>query len=268
MAGSGDELTELLTLAVDIATRAGRLLVEGRPEAVEVSATKSSPTDIVTEMDRSSERLIVGALADARPDDGVLGEEGSRGRSRSGVRWIIDPIDGTVNYLYGLAPWAVSIAAERDDRTLLGVVHVPPSGETFTAARGRGAQRNGAAIRVNTAVPLERALVATGFGYVAARRARQAEVLRAVLPRVRDVRRGGSAAVDLCSLGCGRVDAYYERGVQTWDVAAGGLVAAEAGARVAGLRGRPASEEFTLAAAPELFGQLHDLLAGLNADRD
>ena len=261
-------LPALLALAVDVARRAGRLLVEGRPERVDVAATKSSPTDVVTEMDRASERLIVEALLAARPDDGFLGEEGAADEGRSGLRWVLDPIDGTVNYLYGLPTWAVSIAAEVGGEAVVGVVHVPPLGETFTASRGGGAFLGGTPLRVNPPVALDRALVATGFGYESGRRAAQARVLQELLPAVRDVRRAGSAAVDLCSVACGRVDAFYERGTYRWDVAAGALVAAEAGARVGGLRGAPPSPELVLAAAPGLFEPLHDLLARLGADHD
>lgn len=279
---------ELLALALDAARAAGRLLVEGRPADLRVSATKTSPTDIVTEMDTAAERLIVDRLLAARPADGVLGEEGASGEGTSGVRWVIDPIDGTVNYLYDLPAWAVSIAAEVDGAAVAGVVHVPPLGETWTATRGGGAYRtrdatggdatgggvpgggvpgNGVPVRCADEVRVDRALVATGFGYDAGRRGSQAEVLRGVLPFVRDVRRMGSAAIDLCHVAGGRVDAYYERGVQRWDVAAAALIATEAGAVVGGLHGRPAGPEFTLAAPAGLFGPLHDLLAGLDPER-
>jgi myo-inositol-1(or 4)-monophosphatase len=274
---------ELLELALDAALAAGRLLVEGRPPDLRVSATKTSPTDIVTEMDTAAERLIVDRLLAARPQDGVLGEEGASGEGTSGVRWVIDPIDGTVNYLYDLPAWAVSIAAEVDGAAVAGVVHVPPLGETWTATRGGGAYRtediigdhatrdhatgDGVPVRCADEVRVDRALVATGFGYDAGRRGSQAEVLRGVLPNVRDVRRMGSAAIDLCHVAGGRVDAYYERGVQRWDVAAAALIATEAGAVVGGLHGRPAGPEFTLAAPAGLFGPLHDLLAGLDPER-
>ncbi len=258
----------LLELATEVARRAGRMLRDERPRDLGVTYTKSSPTDVVTEMDTASEKLIVEALRAARPEDGFLGEEGASDTSASGVRWIIDPIDGTVNYLYDLPGWAVSIAAEVRGEVAAGVVYVPGQDETFTAVRGGGAFRNGEPIRCTRGVPLERALVATGFAYAAARRAAQAEVLRGLLPRVRDIRRFGSAAVDLCMVACGRVDAYYERGVNLWDYAAGKLIAEEAGARVGGLRGEPASPELILAAAPDLYEQLHDLLTELGADRD
>jgi myo-inositol-1(or 4)-monophosphatase len=267
MSGRGDP-AELLALARDAALEAGRLLVDDRPANLRVAATKTSPTDIVTEMDTAAERLLVDRLLGARPCDGVLGEEGASGEGTSGVRWVIDPIDGTVNYLYGLPAWAVSVAAEVDGEPVVGVVHVPPLGETWTAVRGGGARRNGKPVQCTAGVALDRALVATGFGYGADRRAHQAEVLRAVLPRVRDVRRMGSAAIDLCQVAGGRVDAYYERGTQRWDIAAAGLVATEAGATLGGLHGRGAGPELTLAASPDLFPALHDLLAALDPEHD
>jgi myo-inositol-1(or 4)-monophosphatase len=260
--------SELLDLAVEVAQAAGALLLNKRPAEVAVAATKSSPTDIVTEMDRASEALITTALKAARPDDGLLGEEGTAAPGRSGVRWLIDPIDGTVNYLYDIPVWSVSVAAEVDGEVVAGVVHVPPLGETFTATRGGGARLDGTPIRVNQPVSLDQALVATGFGYASARRAKQAAVVRDLLPVVRDIRRAGSCAIDLSWVACGRVDAYYERGPQPWDLAAGVLIAREAGAVAAGLHGRPPSTELTIAAPPELFEHLHGLLAAAGADRD
>jgi myo-inositol-1(or 4)-monophosphatase len=261
---------DLLELATEVAGEAGKLLVERRPPGAIEVGTKSSPTDVVTVMDTAAERFIVDALLRARPDDAVLGEEGGASRpTGTGVRWVIDPIDGTVNYLYRLPPYAVSIAAEVDGTVVAGVVHAPELGETFTASRGGGAFLNGARLRVSASPPSpDRALVATGFGYEATHRARQAQVLAGLLPRVRDMRRLGAASVDLCYVAAGRVDAYYERGLNAWDLAAGGLVAAEAGAVVRGLAGRPAGPDLVLAAPPGLFEQLHDLLARLGADRD
>jgi myo-inositol-1(or 4)-monophosphatase len=193
----------------------------------------------------------------------------------------VDPLDGTVNYLYGLPDWAVSIAAEVDGTVVAGAVFVPRRDELYSARLGHGAwlssgaldwrgEDTGSPVRLacNRDVPLAQALVATGFGYAAGRRQIQGEVLRAVLPRVRDIRRGGSAAVDLCSVASGTVDAYYERGVNLWDIAAGGLIAAEAGAPVTGLHGRRPSPSMTLAAPPPLLGELHDLLASTDPERD
>ncbi len=239
--------------------------------------TKSSPTDVVTEMDRAAEVLIRQRLLAVRPQDAILGEEGGEKAGRAGgpgrVRWVVDPLDGTVNYLYGLADWSVSIAAEVDGTVVAGVVTVPSHGEVFTATLGGGAWLDAGGgepvpLRCNTGVPLEQALVSTGFGYEVPRRVVQGAVVGAVLPRVRDIRRGGSCAVDLCSLAAGRVDAYYERGVNYWDWAAGGLVATEAGARLGGLASAGAGPSMTIAAEPVLFGRLRDLLASLDAERD
>lgn len=276
----------LLALAEDTARAAGDLVAAMLSHApAQVTSTKSSRSDVVTSADRAAERLIRGRLAAARPSDGFLGEEGGWRPGDSGVVWVVDPIDGTVNYLYGIPAYAVSIAATLADgstpstgRTpspaasasgvVAGVVHNPSSGETWTARRGNGAHLDGRRVRVSGCADLAQALVATGFGYESARRAGQAEVLRRVLPAVRDIRRVGAAALDLCAVATGRVDAYYERGLQPWDLAAGRLVASEAGAVVAGLHGAAPSGELVLAAGPALFPALHDLLAALGADRD
>ena len=263
------DLPGLLAIAVDAATTAARLVVDERPHAgrrLEVAATKSSATDIVTEMDRLSERTIVDLVTRARPEDGFLGEEGADREGTSGVTWVIDPIDGTVNYLYEIPAYAISIAARDGDGVLVGAVVNPVSGETWTAVRGGGAFLDGRRLHLDPPPPMELALVATGFGYGRARRARQAEILRSVLPEVRDVRRIGSAALDLCAVATGRVDAFYEQGLNPWDLAAGGLVAAEAGAVVAGLPGREAGQALVVAAHPGLYQPLAQLLAGLGAD--
>ncbi len=265
---------ELLTLAVTVASAAGRLLAswraQGRPE---VASTKSSDTDVVTEMDRQSERLITERIRAVRPDDTILGEEGGQTGSGARVRWVVDPLDGTVNYLYGLPEWAVSIGVEVDGVIVAGVVLAPELEETYTAFTGGGARvtRGGAAavkLHCNDPVPLDHALVATGFGYTAGRREVQGAVVGALLPRVRDIRRRGSAAVDLCMVAAGRVDAFYERGLNYWDYAAGGLIAREAGAVVGGLSGRPESTSMAVAAGPGLYPRLTDFLAGLDPERD
>jgi myo-inositol-1(or 4)-monophosphatase len=277
----------LLRIAVDAAGEAGRLLASWRgDERPEVIDTKSSPTDVVTEMDRRSEALITKRIRAIRPGDTVLGEEGGQtlGGVRYGldaagdggrVRWVVDPLDGTVNYLYGLPDWAVSIAAEVDGAILVGVVEVPRFGETFTAVAGQGAwlrrdqnREPAIALRCNSGVALGQALVGTGFGYDPRRRRVQGEIVAALLPRVRDIRRAGSAAVDLCSVAAGRLDAFFERGLNYWDYAAGGLIAREAGAAVGGLSGRAESTSMTIAAGPDLFRQLDDFLTRLNPERD
>src|SRR5436305_14210347 len=229
---------DLLALAVEVATKAGRFLLHERPADLGVES-KSSPTDPVTVMDTASERLIVDAITSARPDGAFLGEEGGAQRGSSGVRWLVDPVDGTVNYKYRLPHWSVSIAAEVDGEVVAGVVVDPALGETWTATRGGGSYCNGERIACSTETRLEHALAGTGFGYTREMRIRQAEVIRHVLPRVRDIRRVGSCAVDLCWLGAGRLDVFFEQGPNIYDFAAGGLVATEAGVRLAGLNGRP-----------------------------
>ena len=276
----------LLRIAMDAAGEAGRLLASWRGhERPEVVDTKSSPTDVVTAMDRRSEALITERIRAVRPGDTVLGEEGGQtlggldAPSGSGVqarvRWVVDPLDGTVNYLYGLPDWAVSIAAEVDGTVLAGVVAVPHRGETFTAVAGQGAwlRRDGDpanAIRLHctTGVPLGRALVGTGFAYDPEVRRVQGEVVAALLPHVRDIRRGGAAAVDFCSVAAGRLDAYFERGLHYWDYAAGGLIARKAGAVVGGLSGRAETTSVAVAAGPDLYPQLDKFLARLDPEHD
>jgi myo-inositol-1(or 4)-monophosphatase len=218
--------------------------------------TKSSATDMVSEADREAERAIAELLQGERPDDGLVGEEGSDEASASGRSWVVDPLDGTTNYLYGFPAWAVSVALEDGEGGLVGVVHDPVADETFIAERSGGARLNGNPIQVNAATDLSRALVGTGFGYDPDVRAGQAEVLRRVLPRVRDIRRAGAAALDLCSVASGRLDGYYERGIKRWDYAAGALIVQEAGGEVVELQGG----RFGLAAgSPGLARQLWDL---------
>ena len=256
---------ELLDLATQAAVRAGRLLVEQRPVDLGVAATKTSPTDVVTEMDRRSEELITAHLLGARPGDRVLGEEtGEQGRPAGPgrrVRWIVDPIDGTVNYLYGLAHWAVSVAAEVDGEVVAGVVHAPALGHTWTASAGGPARCDGQPVHVSGCSSVAQALVATGFGYQAGQRAVQGELVARLLPAIRDIRRDGAASLDLCAVASGWVDAYYESGLAPWDMAAGALIARRAGARVGGLAGAPPGPAMVIAAPPGLFGQLETLVA-------
>ncbi|WP_042393817.1 inositol monophosphatase family protein [Streptacidiphilus carbonis] len=263
-----DLKAELLDLALEVASKAGALLRDGRPHDLGVAATKSSSVDVVTEMDLAAEKLITELITARRPDDGLLGEEGASRDGSSGVRWVIDPLDGTVNYLYGLPAWSVSIAAELDGETLVGVVEVPPRGETVRAVRGGGAFLNGRQLRCGEAPEMGQALVGTGFGYLRERRVRQAEVVRELVPRLRDIRRGGSAAVDLCDVAAGRLDGFFERGLNPWDHAAGVLIATEAGALAGGRPGDPASTELTVAAPSGLFEPLQQLLEELGAWHD
>jgi myo-inositol-1(or 4)-monophosphatase len=229
----------LLVVAQEAARAGAAVLVPrfGRERAL---ASKSSPTDLVSEADLASERAIREVLAARRPDDGVLGEEGTGDvPGTTGLRWVVDPLDGTVNYLYGHPQWCVSVAVEDDDGAVAGVVFDPLRDECFAAARGEGARLNGAPLPRDRAVPgLDAALVATGFGYAAAVRAAQARIVAELLPAARDIRRAGSAALDLVWTAAGRHDAYYEFGVQHWDVAAGALVCAEAGLEVRALPAR------------------------------
>ncbi|MCL3992037.1 inositol monophosphatase family protein [Streptomyces lavenduligriseus] len=264
---------DLLALAREAARRAGELLRDGRPSDLAVARTKSSNVDVVTEMDIAAEKLITDLISGRRPDDGFLGEEGASAEGTSGVRWVIDPLDGTVNYLYGLPTWAVSIAAEQDGETVVGVVAAPMRGETYHAVRGGGAWATGAwegerALACRPAPPLDQALVSTGFNYVTEVRAHQAELAARLIPLVRDIRRGGSAAVDLCDVACGRLDGYYERGLHPWDFAAGDLIAREAGALTGGRPGERPSRELTVAGAPGVFEPLQRLLEDFGAWHD
>ncbi|MDQ6688109.1 MAG: inositol monophosphatase [Actinomycetota bacterium] len=240
---------QLLELALGVAREAGELALRLRGEGVEVAGTKSSAVDIVTRADRASEELIHERLLGVRPDDGFLGEEGTERVGTTRVRWLVDPIDGTVNYLYGLASWSVSIAAEVDGVVRAGVVFAPASGEQYAATLGGGATLDGRTLRVREAASLAQSLVLTGFSYATEIRERQGAAVARMLPRVRDIRRLGSCALDLCTVASGRADAYVEEGINPWDYSAGGLVATEAGARVE--VGTGASAAPLLVCAPE-----------------
>jgi myo-inositol-1(or 4)-monophosphatase len=257
----------LLEIAVRIAREAAATARRMRTEAITDVQTKSTDTDVVTAADRAVERQVVTALAAERPGDGVLGEEygDSAATSAGAVRWILDPIDGTVNYLYGLPQYAVSLAAEVDGVVVAGVVHNAATGEEWTATLGGGAWRDGRRLTGSARTTLDQTLVATGFGYDPARRAHQGAVVAALLPRVRDIRRFGAAALDLCMAAEGSLDAYFEKGLNPWDHAAGGLVATEAGLRVSGLDGAAAGRDMVVAAPPAIFTALHDVLVELDA---
>jgi len=251
---------ELLRLAVHVATEAGRLVATGRRGIVEVSDTKSSPTDVVTAVDVASEQLIRREIRAVRPADAFVGEEGDDTAGTSGVTWVADPIDGTVNFLYSIPQFAVSLAARVGDEVVAGVVHNPLSGETFTAILGGGAFLGGEPITVSGCRDLATALVGIGYTYRADVRAHQAVETSRLVAVVRDIRRLGSAALDLCFVACGRLDAYVERGLKPWDLAAGRLIASEAGARVAGLGGAEASELIVVAAPVRLFPTFEEAL--------
>jgi myo-inositol-1(or 4)-monophosphatase len=225
-------LQALLALATDLAEAAGQVHEQGMRSALRIE-TKSSPTDLVSQVDREAERLIVERLRELRPDDALLGEEGSLGQGTSGVRWIIDPLDGTTNYIYGYPAYAVSIAVEVDGQPQIGVVLDSSAGRLFRAVSGFGAACDDRPIEVREQRGLATALVATGFSYEAAQRERQGAVVAQVLGRVRDIRRGGTAALDLCHVAAGHVDAYWELDLSPWDYAAGSVIARAAGAEVA-----------------------------------
>ena len=254
------DLQQLLELAERAAREAGELLLAGADGLRVDVSTKSSGTDMVSEMDRAAEALIVERILDARPDDAILGEETGARAGTSGVRWVIDPLDGTTNYLYRHPTWSVSVAAEVDGEVEVGVVAVPGHREVFSAMRGKGAWLNGDPIAVSGADDLASALVGTGFAYRAERRALQAAVLPQLLPVVRDIRRNGVASLDLCWVACGRLDGYFEAGGQPWDVAAGLLIATEAGAVASGLDGGPIAPDSVMIATPGVAPALFELL--------
>lgn len=267
-----EETHRLVALAEELARAAGQLVRDGRPDRVDVAATKSSPMDVVTQMDLASEALLRSVLAERRPQDGILGEEEAPVAGTSGLTWVLDPIDGTVNYLYGIPAYAISVAVVAgppDPATwtaVAGCVHSVADGRTYTAGRGLGAHLDGRRLTLRAAEDLAGALLGTGFGYTVERRRAQARVVAELLPRVRDIRRIGSASLDLCALASGGLDLYYERGLKPWDLAAGALVAQEAGAVVTGLRGKPAGEAMTVAGPAGTVAQLASLLTGLGAD--
>jgi fructose-1,6-bisphosphatase/inositol monophosphatase family enzyme len=253
-----------LEVAERAARAAGAVLLSYYERPPEGVAWKSSTTDLVSDADREAERAIRELLESERPEDGLVAEEGSRAQAASGRRWVVDPLDGTINFLYGFPAWAVSVALEDADGLAVGVVHSPIDGETFCAVRGEGAFALGErepvrrALQVRPPSPLAEALVATGFSYEPTRRAAQADVIRALLPRARDIRRAGAAALDLAWLAAGRLDAYFERGLQHWDWAAGRLLVEEAGGSIAwlddGWRGMIA------ASGDELLAELRPLV--------
>ncbi len=247
-------VNELLELAEGIAQRAGEML-SIRPENFDINE-KSSARDFATHMDHASEKLIVAEILAARCDDGIIGEEGANRESKSGITWVIDPIDGTVNYFYNLPGWNISIAAKDSQGVLIGIVYAPTLNSLWHASRGGGAFLNGRPIHVSNARVLEDSLLATGFSYDVAERVRQGEQIAALIPRVRDIRRLGAAAVDLCHVASGSLDGYFETGLKEWDLAAGGLIAREAGALVSGRKGSPAGEAMVIAAGPALHALL------------
>ena len=253
------DYTELLSLAESAAREAGALLQRRAGQARTAIETKSTLTDMVSEVDRESETLIVARILAERPGDAILGEEGGGRPGTSGVIWIIDPLDGTTNYLYGLPAYAVSIACERGGEVVAGVVFDAAHGQMYSACRGGGAFRDRKAIHVSDKADLSTALIGTGFSYEAGFRAAQAELLGRIIGRVRDVRRAGSAALDLCSVACGRLDAYHET-LEPWDRAAGALIVEEAGGRTGFITPVTGRSPAILAAPPDLWQKLTELL--------
>jgi len=258
-AGAVTPPDQLLALATEVAHEAGARLREAFGRALEISA-KSTPTDLVSEADVSTERLIRARLEAARPGDAIMGEEGDDRAGTSGLRWVVDPLDGTVNFLFGIPQWCVSIACEDADGALAGVVFDPMRAETWAATRAGAATLDGAPLAPARRTELATALVATGFGYDAAVRESQARVAARLLPRVRDLRRLGAAALDLAWTAGGRYDAYYERGIKHWDVAAGALICQRAGLSVRELPAAPPADSGMLVAVPELAEQLYALV--------
>jgi len=254
---------QLAKVAAELVRAAGGVL-RRRPADLGTQS-KTTPTDVVTVMDRAAEKVVLEGLRELRPGDRVVAEESGDSSATSDVVWYVDPLDGTVNYLYGLAPYAVSVGAMVDGVPVAGAVLDVPRDELFVATKGGGATCNGEPIRCTTQPDPAFALLATGFGYDARLRAAQAEVVRQMLPRVRDIRRAGSAAVDLCSVAAGRVDAFYEAGMHPWDWCAGTVIAREAGARVDGLLGRGPGSHVTLVGNPALWDALHEILVAAGA---
>lgn len=252
---------ELLALAENTARAAGNELLR-RAGNIQGLDTKTTATDPVSDADRAAEKLITRLLLSERPEDGLLGEEGAQKASDSGLTWVVDPLDGTVNYLYGLGSWAVSIAADDEHGTLIGVVLDPQTGRAFTGIRGVGSWLDGEPLRANDPVPAGQALLATGFSYVRERRVAQAELIAELMDHVRDIRRIGSAALDLCTVAAGMTDAYLEEDANRWDWAAGTLIAREAGAVVTEVR-PTGGRSGVLAAGPALHAELTAVLSGL-----
>ena len=261
----GADRQQLLAIASEAAQAAGALLSERFEAGGKLGvSSKSTPTDLVSEADLASQRAIRELISARRPDDSFLAEEeGADTAGTTGLQWVVDPLDGTINFVFGIPLWCVSIAVRDADATLAGVIHCPLVGETFTAVRGDDApQLNGEAIvpAKRRAESLAQALVATGFAYDAAVRANQAEVVRELIGSIRDIRRCGAAALDLAWTAAGRFDAFFERTVKVWDTAAGALLCECAGLEVHELPDRPGLPAGILAATPELAGQLLELI--------
>jgi myo-inositol-1(or 4)-monophosphatase len=251
---------DLVNLATRLAREAGDMVLVGRRHGDLDVETKSSPTDMVTRFDAAAERMIITALRLERPHDTIVGEEGSNIVGDSGIEWFVDPIDGTTNFMYGLGGFAVSIAACDTEGPIAAAVYVPMTRDLFSARRGGGAYLGSSPIRCSTKDDLATSLIATGFSYDASTRSRQGSRVARLLPLVRDIRRMGAAAVDLCHVACGRVDGYFEENLQPWDLAAGLLIATEAGAIASDFAGARVRPEQSLVCAPGIHAALRDAI--------
>lgn len=251
----------LRDVAVDLAREAGDMAMRGRRSGPVTASTKSSSIDVVTEFDTASERLITDGLTSRRPHDGVVGEEGAEVHTTSGIVWHIDPIDGTTNFFFDIPLWAVSIGAVDDKGPVAGAVYIPGLGEMFSAARGKGAWVNDQPIRPRENSRISDALVATGFSYQIAQRPRHTHRVATMLNEVRDIRRLGAAAIDLCFVAAGRYDAYFEEGLNSWDLVAGQIIATEAGAIVTNFSGDIVTPQQVLASSPSLHQSMIELIA-------
>lgn len=252
--------TELRAVAEQLAQQAGDMALAGRKSGDVTASTKSSPTDLVTQYDKASEEMVTAGLLQLRPDDGIVGEEGACREGTSGITWHIDPIDGTSNFFFDIPLWAVSIGAVDAEGPIAGAVYIPALGEMFTATRGGGATLNGSPISVRTNTMLSDALVGTGFSYRAEERGAHAQRVARLITQIRDIRRLGAAAIDLCFVACGRYDAYFEENLQSWDLIAGQLIATEAGAVVTDFAGNTVTPRQVLAAQPGVHASLIQLI--------
>jgi fructose-1,6-bisphosphatase/inositol monophosphatase family enzyme len=253
--------TELRAIAEQLARAAGDMALAGRKSGIVTATTKSSPTDMVTQYDKASEDMITAGLRELRPDDGIVGEEGASREGTSGITWHIDPIDGTSNFYFDIPMWAVSTGAVDDNGPIAGAVFAPALGDMFTAARGEGATLNGNRISVRENTLLSDALVCTGFSYHVSQREAHARRVATMVGQIRDIRRFGAAAIDLCFVACGRLDAYFEEHLNSWDLIAGQVIATEAGALVTNYSGDTATPQEVLASQPGVQKALIQLIA-------
>jgi len=250
------EYIALMNVAARIARQAGDLVYAGRRAGAGTVQTKSSATDMVTEWDAASEQLILQQLGLVRPGDSIIGEEGTQIVGTSPYTWFVDPIDGTTNFLYNLSGYAISIAACIGVKPIAAAVFLPVTRELFVAAQGHGAWLGSNPLRVSSCESLDTALIGTGFSYSSTRRDAQGQRISRLLPQVRDIRRCGAAAADLCFVACGRLDAYFEEGLQSWDLAAGQLIASEAGAKISNFSGEPITPSEVLVSTPGIHSSL------------